>query len=191
MRKLFFVATLGIASLVNVSAKNLCNVKNLKSNNDFSNSISLEKNNFEKSESFIKFLKDNKISNSELQESKKTIVNSQKLNATVYSYKINENAVVLVAVTGNNSFGYSFVTKDDIIISNKDFSSVSFSKDFAPYNEAVPTLKCIRETVKKMKQIVEADDLAGGLCDLSPNCNAYLYAVAAAHCAATNNQPPK
>ena len=55
-----------------------------------------------------------------------------------------------------------------------------------------PSLKCIRATVTYMRSACLSTDGCAVLCDLmSTACTSQMYIVAAAHCAANNNQPPK
>lgn len=146
----------------------------------------------EKSETFLNFLKINKIEYSQLENSKKRTIEFSKLNTTLYSYKIDEITSILIAIDSNNSVAFSFVNSEGIKLYDINGNIISLENSLAVTNDVVtPSAKCIRATALKMKESIEADDVAGSLCDLSPQCNAYIYTIAAAYCAANNNIPPK
>lgn len=191
MKKILFIAVLGMAGLV--SAKETSNYKVQPKESYITNNVNFNNlNEFENTEVFLNFLKENRITFPELKNSQQKTVTFSKLNTVLYSYKIDDNRSILVAITKNNSISFSYVSSDNIKISYNNGEIVELKNNlFSTYDLVNPSIKCIRETAKKIKQIVEADDVAGSLCDLSPQCNSYIYAVAAAHCAANNNQPPK
>lgn len=146
----------------------------------------------EKSEEFLKFLKSNSIEYSQLEKSKKVTVEFSKLNTVLYSYRIDEITSILIAIGNNDKVAFSFVNKEGINIYNINGSNLLLKNSLLSSNDIVnPSAKCIRATALKMKESIEADDVAGSLCDLSPQCNAYIYTIAAAYCASNNNVPPK
>ncbi|MEC3875584.1 hypothetical protein [Chryseobacterium salviniae] len=52
-------------------------------------------------------------------------------------------------------------------------------------------LECIKKTYDYIKSTCDKDTTCSIACDIAPNCAIVMYGVAAAHCAARNNTPPK
>lgn len=191
MKKFLFIAALGMAGLL--SAKESLNYKAQPKEKYITNNVNFKNvSGFENTEVFLNFLKENKVTFAELKKSQQKTITLSKLNTVLYSYKIDDNRTILVAIAENSSISFSYVSSDNIKISYNNGEIVELKNNlFSTYDLVNPSIKCVRETAKKIKEIVEADDVAGSLCDLSPQCTSYIYAVAAAHCAANNNQPPK
>lgn len=65
---------------------------------------------------------------------------------------------------------------------------LSFINQAAPFESQ---LECIKKTYDFIKSTCDKDTTCSISCDIAPNCAVVMYGVAAAHCAASGNTPPK
>lgn len=160
----------------------------------------------EKSEGYATFLLKNNINKAEMENSIKNTSEVLNFKSTVYEYNLKDKFYKVLIIVNNESDAVTFAIMQKVSTEAKLYNSngtdviynysnkinlISNNSTNSNAGPVEPSLSCTRATVKVMKAIVSVDDTSGTLCDLSIQCNAYLYIVAAAYCSANNNTPPK
>lgn len=135
---------------------------------------------------FKNFAKFHKLSENEIAAREIKTQKLNDLNCNVSTIVLdNNNILYFIENQSDNSMTYLYSkhNNENFIIFDKN-GQVMNSLFFAD------TLQCTKDTFNYMKKACDANTTCSITCDLSPNCIAYMYAVAYAHCA-TGGKAPK